>query len=255
MRRFLLASCVLALWAAAVPARADDADDAKAVKELIAKAIKAHGGKDVLTKYKASENKMKGTVHVMGMAIDFTGEVAYQAPNRMRIEIDAEVGGMTFKTIQVLAGDKGWISTNGKVSKMTKDMLAEGKEQFHSGAVTRLVVLEQKGYTLSPLGEAKVNGREAVGVRVAHKGYRDVSLYFDKKTHMLVKSETRGKDLMAGGEEYTGETFYSDYKKVDGVQVAHKVVVKRDGKKYVEGEITESKVAEKLDDSVFAKPE
>jgi hypothetical protein len=48
--------------------------------------------------------------------------------------------------------------------------------------------------------------------------------------------------------------FYSDFKEVEGVLQAMKVVIKRDGKDYVEGETTDLKLAEKLDDSVFAKP-
>jgi hypothetical protein len=59
---------------------------------------------------------------------------------------------------------------------------------------------------------------------------------------------------MNGGKEYMAETFYSDYKKVDGLLIAHKLLIKRDGNKYVDAEVTEVKVSEKLDDSVFAKP-
>lgn len=255
MRKLLAASCVLALFVAVTPVRADDEADARAMKELIAKAIKATGGKDVLTKYKAGTNKLKGNIYLMGMTIPFTGETVYQTPNRLRVEVDVEVAGKSYKTIQVFNAGKGWFSLNGKVMKMTKDMLNEGKQQLYTGAVTRLVMLNDKGYKLSPLGEAKVGGRDAVGVRVQHTGFRDVSLYFDKKTHLLVKMETRGKDLTAGDTEFTSETYYSDYKKVEGMQVPHKVVVKRDGKDFLDGEVTEAKPAEKLDDSVFAMPE
>jgi hypothetical protein len=39
-----------------------------------------------------------------------------------------------------------------------------------------------------------------------------------------------------------------------GVQLANKVTVERAGKKYIEAETTDFKPAEKLDDSLFAKP-
>jgi hypothetical protein len=46
----------------------------------------------------------------------------------------------------------------------------------------------------------------------------------------------------------------SDYKRIDGVQQAMKVVTRRDGQPFMELEVTEIKLFEKLDDRVFAKP-
>ena len=99
-----------------------------------------------------------------------------------------------------------------------------------------------------------MEGKDAVGVRVEHKGRRDVSLFFDKKTGLLLKTETRGKGPMAGDSEFTAETLYDDYRKVDGFPVAHKVTVKRDGKLFFVSENSDVKLAEKLDDSTFEKP-
>jgi hypothetical protein len=36
--------------------------------------------------------------------------------------------------------------------------------------------------------------------------------------------------------------------------IPHKVTIQRDGKPYVEGELIDVKITEKLDDSVFEKP-
>ena len=137
---------------------------------------------------------------------------------------------------------------------MDKEQLAEAKQGQHASIVTRLSPEVFKTAKLESLGEVKVGDKPALGVRVEVKGYRGVSLFFDKETHLLVKSETRGKDVINGGEEFTTETLYSDYKKVDGVQLAYKVTINRDGKKLVESEITEHKAVEKIDASQFAKP-
>jgi len=91
-------------------------------------------------------------------------------------------------------------------------------------------------------------------VHVEHKGYRDINLYFDKESNLLLKMETRIKDPLRGGEEVAAETLYSDYRNVDGVMTAHKIAIKYDGKTYIESEVTEVKYAERLDDHVFEKP-
>jgi outer membrane lipoprotein-sorting protein len=251
MRKLLGVWCVAGLLAGGA-VRADDAADVKAVLD---KAIAAHGGADNLTKYKAVSMHIKGKLHgVIGDSVDVTGEIASQLPDRLRFEMSLTVMGTDLKITQVVKGDKGWVAVNDMIMELTKEQMAEAREQMHVAGVTRLVVLRDKAYKLSPLGDSKVEGKDAVGLRVEHKDRRDVSLFFDKKTGLLLKSETRGKDPMAGDKEFTAETLYDDYKKVDGFPVAHKVTVKRDGKLFVESESSDVKVAEKLDDSTFEKP-
>lgn len=254
MRRLLI-PCALVLALAAL-GRADDAADAKAVVE---KAVKARGGADNLAKYKADVLKIKGAVHVSGLDIDFTGEISFQQPDKSRTVIEGTVMGTNFKSTRVVNGDKGWIDDLLGAARQQRDMskeeLAEERESQNANSIARLAVLTDKAYTLSTVGESKVGDKEAVGILVKRKGYRDVSLFFDKKTHLLLKSETRVKDPQGGGDtEFTQEAFYDDYKKVGDLQVAHKLTIKRDGKAFLESETTEFKPEEKLDDGLFAKP-
>ena len=254
MRRLLI-PCALVLALAAL-GRADDAADAKAVVE---KAVKARGGSDNLAKYKADVLKIKGAVHVSGLDIDFTGEISFQQPDKSRTVIEGTVMGTNFKSTRVVNGDKGWIDDLLGAARQQRDMskeeLAEERESQNANSIARLAVLADKAYTLSTVGESKVGDKEAVGILVKRKGYRDVSLFFDKKTHLLLKSETRVKDPQGGSDtEFTQEAFYDDYKKVGDLQVAHKQTVKRDGKAFLESEATEFKPEEKLDDGLFAKP-
>lgn len=242
---------VLGLMALVVPVRADE--DAK-LREVVDRAIKAHGGIDNLTKFKASIAKQKGKFYGLGEALEYTSEESIQLPDRFRVEVHSKANGQEFTFIQVINGNKGWVKFGDQTNELDKDALAEGKEQMNAATVSHLACLKNKEYKLSSLGEAKVGDRPAIGVRVESKGYRDVSLFFDKDKNLLLKTETRGKDVMQGGQEYTSTTLYDDYKMVEGIMVAHKVTVQRDGKPYVEGETTEEKVSEKLDDSVFEKP-
>lgn len=242
---------VVGLLTLLIPARADEDANLRAV---IARAIKLDGGLDHLKKFKATVSKSKGKFHGLGDAIDYTGETSLQLPDRLRTEVHSKFGDQEFTFIQVVDGKKGWIKIGGKTDEMNEDMLAEAREQMNAANITHLACLSDKEYKLSPLGEVKVGDHPAIGIRVERKGYRDVSLFFDKEKGLLVKMETRGKDLMQGGQEYTSTTLYSDYKKVEGMMVAHTVTIKRDDKPYVDGETTEVKFSEKLDDSVFEKP-
>jgi hypothetical protein len=230
------------------------ADEDATLREVIDRAIKAGGGLDNLTKFKASVTKQKGKVHTPGGALSFTSESSIQLPDRLRSEQHIKVGDMQFTVLVIVAGNKGWFQLMGKTDAMNKDMLDESKEQLNAANISQLACLQDKEYKLSSLGEVKVGDRPAIGIRVERKGYRDVNLFFDKDRSLLLKLETRGKDFMQGGQEYTTTTLYDDYKKVEGMMVAHKVTIERDGKPYVETETTELKISEKLDDSLFEKP-
>ncbi len=250
MRKIAGIVCVAILFGAFNSLRADD--DAK-VREIIDKAIKAHGGEDNLKKYQASVVKSKGKFHGFDNPIDYTSETSVQFPDKIITIVESKAGDMEFKFVQVVNGNKGWIKFGDNTTELNDDMLKEAREQMNSSNISHLTPLLTKEYKLSSLGEMKVGDRPAVGVRVERKDYRDVNVYFDKEKGYLLKVESRGKDAMSG-QEYTGETFYEDYKKVDGMMVAHKITIKRDKKLYVEGESTSVKFSEKLDDGVFAKP-
>jgi hypothetical protein len=235
---------------ATVPAEADDAADARA---LVEKAVKAQGGQEKLEKFAAHTSKFKGTFHGMGQAIPMTGEISSQGADRFKMEAEVEAGGMKFRFVSVLAGDKGWVRVGDATTEMDKDQLAEAEEQAYAGWVGTLAPLKDKEFTLAAIGEAKVNDKPALGVKVSRKGRRDVDLYFDKETGLLVKTETRVKDE-GSGQEVTEENYPGEYKEVQGTKQPTKFTVKRDGKLWVEGEATEQQLAEKLDDGVFAKP-
>lgn len=251
MWKIVAAFAVAGLLSFLNPVRAQE--DAKS-RAVVDRAIKAHGGLDKLTKLKASASKEKGKFHGLGDAVDFTGESAVQLPDRIRNEVKTQFGGQQVSFIQILNGDKGWVKFGEMTTEMNKEALAEAKEQMNAGNISHLAVLTNKDYKLAPLGEVKVGDHTAIGIRVERKGYRDVSLFFDKENYLLLKMETRGKDFMQGGAEFTSTNLYGDYKKVEGIMVPYKITIQRDGKAFVEAEVTEVKVSEKLDDSVFGKP-
>jgi hypothetical protein len=227
-------------------AGAGRADDAGELRAIIDKAIKATGGEEKLAKYKAITVKEKGTYYGMGAGQPYTATEAMQIPNQFKFDIQGAF-------VMVLNRDKGWISMGGNVEEMTKEQVKDTQDTMYVHEVGTLVPLKDKAFHLAPLGESKVGDRAVVGVKVTHKGRPDVNLYFDKDTGLISKVETRVRDMMTG-KEVDQETTYSNYKEVSGVQLPTKIEVKREGKQYVEAEIEEVKLLEKLDDDVFAKP-
>ncbi len=241
----VLLSAVVFLVAGSVRA----GDDEKAIVE---KAIKAHGGEEKLTKFKGGTMKAKGKADTPAGEIEFSQESAYMLPDKVKEVSEFEVMGKKVKTVMLINGDKASIEVNGKDVPLKDELKESIKEGIQRLQIARLVPLRDKKFELSLVGESKVLDKPAIGLRVSAKGMKDVNLYFDKKSGLLVKVEARTLDLMTG-QEVTEERIISEYKTVDGMAVPQKVIVNRDGKKYLELSIEEAKFLEKVDDAEFKK--
>ena len=237
MHRLILPALLVGLIG--IPARADDAE----ARKVVDAAIKAVGGDG---KKMAVTWKGKGKFYGDGAAQDYTGIWYIHSPDKFRMDIEN-----VFSI--VVNGDKGWISAGGNAMEMTKEQLAEQREEMHANWVASLYPLKDKAFTLALIGESKLDDKPVVGVKVSSKGKRDVSLYFDKESHLLVKSEHVVKDQQVGNE-VTQESVVNDWAKVGDRKVAGKMTTKRDGKLYVEGEMSDYKVADKHPDGTFDKP-
>jgi hypothetical protein len=227
------------------------ADDPKAIIE---KAVKAHGGEENLTKYKAMTMKGKGTLSAMGADIEFTMQMWVQIPNKVRTDLKLDIMGNKLNVVQVYDGKKGWASAMGNVMEAEGDDLEELKDEAFGSYIESLVpLLKDKQFKLEAAGETKVNDKPAVGVKITAKGHKDVTMFFDKESGLMVMSRKKARDFAK--MEVESESFVSEYKDVNGIKQAMKLVVKHDGKKFLEGELSEVKVVEKLDDKIFSKPD
>jgi hypothetical protein len=253
MKRLVLAAC--ALGALLVAADVSRSGEDKELRAIIEKAIEAHGGEAVLAKFPARTLKGAGKFYGLGDGIDYNLEIA-SYDKKFRFGMDMTVMNFDLKIVVVVNGGKGWEKVNDDVKEIAADELAEHKEQTHSNAVVSLLPLKKdKDYTLSAIGEVKVDDQAAVGVRVSKKGHRDVNLFFDKAKGQLVKSEFNVKDIKGSGDrEIAQANFYYDYKEFQGVRHPTRMVTERDGKKFIDTRLTEMQLAEKLDDTVFGRP-
>lgn len=242
--------CCVAFAGLATSASADDRGAARAIVD---KAIKAVGGAEKLEKLRAATYHTRGTLHAMDAAVPFTSEQVSQYPDQERVQIESELAGMKFKFVSVLNRDKGWIQLGGETREMEREKLAEAKEAMYTQElVARLLPLRSADVTLSPLGAAQVAGRPAVGLKVTSKGHRDVNIYFDKESAWPLKAEFAAKD--ESGKEVNQEVLYSDYRDVDGVKVPGRYVIKRGGKVFLESEVSDYKLEERVDEGRFEKP-
>ena len=226
-------------------------------RAILEKAIKARGGADRVEKIKAVQSKSKGNLEVMGMNLPVTTETWIQFPDQMKSVMELDVNGQKITITQVCNKDKAWMQAvamgNVQDIDLTEDIKKALKEAMHTEWVGRLSpVLKDKSYTLSALGEVKINDQAALGVKIASAGHKDINIYFDKTTGLPLKFEST--TINSELREVMQEVFLKEYKDYDGLKRATKTVVHQDGKKLMEMEVLEVKLLDKVDDSEFQKP-
>jgi len=223
MRSLLQSMLVLGLvFAMCRPAAAQS--DARAILE---KAIQAQGGADKLAKTMTMRERSKGTIQEADIPakIAYTGNAIVEACQRYRGEVEFDLQGMTFTVVEVVDKNKGWAKTNGEETvDLTADAFAAEKEMLYGCLVECLTpLLNDKSFALTVLPEGKVASRPALVVHVVSAGHKDVDLYFDKETGLLVKTAKQTKDSR-GGTEVFEETYYSDYREFNPLAADEKVL-------------------------------
>jgi hypothetical protein len=247
-RRLFLA---VGLIMTAVTARADESAE---TRMLVEKAIRAQGGEAKLAKNPVITVKTKGKFHGWHemSPFSYTEESVSQGPNRLRDFVDGNVWFYKFRADTVINGNKGWAKFNEHTQELKEEDLAELKEEAYADWVATLVPLKDKAFTLAPVRAVIIDKRPALGIRVSSKGRRDVKLFFDQETSLLVKIESHMK--MVDGKEYLMETFLSDYKSVEGIKQAMKISIKRNGEPHQDYKVIQYTLAETADWGTFAEP-
>jgi hypothetical protein len=219
---------------------------ADSAKDLIARAIKAHGGAEALIRAATLSRIGKGQPLVPSRAA-FTTEELLDLPNRLRIVV--EVG--RNRVIRVLDRDHGWQQGNGPAEEMPAQRLAEVQEEAYVLWIATLAPMLKEGFTLTLLPESKVNSRPALGVLVASRGKPDLTLCFDKESGLLLKISRKATDA---GKAVVRESVYAEHKDVGGARLPGRETVFVDGSKVAEITYSEYKLLRKVDEKPFQRP-
>src|SRR5437763_894648 len=158
---------------------AADARAQEDVRAILTRAIRARGGTDKDPMPRATRERTKAFDRQDGMT--YVTNVIVQFPSQVRMHMELDVRGTKLNMIAGLDGDKGWGKLTGETQDLPEESVALLKRALYEARVLNLrPLLEEERFTLSALGESKVQGRGVVGVKVTHKGEKDLSLYFDR---------------------------------------------------------------------------
>ena len=214
--------------------------------EILNKYYEARGGYEKIKDVKTV--KTTGKQLVQGMEIPFT--IQQKRPNFLHIEVTVQ--GQTI--IQAYDSVTAWMinpltgSTDPQTlpEEQAKNIIEQADIDGH------LIDYEKKGHKVELLGKEDVEGTEAYKLKVTLKDgdirydYLDTEYFLELKVVAKVQRQETEIEL---------ETYYSDYKEVAGLMVAHSFETKRAGTTFSQITIDSIQLNVEVDDSIFKMPQ
>jgi zinc protease len=224
-------------------ARAADAPASR----LIQRAIDAKGGLERLRAVRTARADTQTTLVTSDGRVQTASSTYIAYPDRYRVEAVLPSG----RLVQVYAGGDAWVrGPNGLAEASPAE-----RERFRAGAkrdIISLLLRAERGEVAARALPEVRDGAQRLQVLELAPGTSDaVTLFLDPATALVVKQRYTSNGPAGPAES---EEVFSDYRVVDGIQVAFRAVVRQAGATVVEREVTRFAINIPLDDALFRKP-
>jgi outer membrane lipoprotein-sorting protein len=236
------------LLALTVPASGSAQDKPISGEEVVKNAVNARGG---ATRIKAVQTqRVTGTIS-LGPGVEGPMLVELKRPTKLRMEVTVQ----DQTVIRIYDGrGSGWLvnpfaADKGPVALAGNDLQNITDEADFDGP---LVDYQAKGNNVESLGKDEVRGKPALKMKLTTKAGEVRTYYFDARTFLLLKWEGIRK---SGDQEAPVESFFSDYRDVDGLKFPFEVDTDSPGSGFNQKlAIAKIELNPQIDDARFWKP-
>ena len=186
-----------------------------------------------------------------GLTGEFKKVETFQLPGQMTRHIEGRAQGQDIKLDYVFNGNEGWMQLNGG-APLNVPMTNTITQVFPGGIFKAILSLKSGEFQLSVEPEKRLNNQPAIGIRIEADGEWAETIYYHQDTKLVLASFKPLQD--ADGQSHTVETYYSDYRKVDGLSIPMSMNTVMDGETTMKVTVTEVTFLETVAPSVFTKP-
>jgi hypothetical protein len=225
-------------------------DDAKTI---IAKVVKAYGGKKAFSRWNCGYLKYKiKMANAPAQLNEAVQEDTFQLPGHFKRISRVTAQGKELIMVFVINNGKGWKKTGDEPAEAIDNDFTKRTEHPFAG-FCNLAPLTEAEVRLTKLSNTKIDGREVAGVRAESEKLGKVDFYFSLETGLLLKSS---KSLPNTGPDKLTvmESYLDSYKAVQGGKVPMRIKGMQDGRDFLDVSLIDVKFADKFEDRFFAKP-
>jgi outer membrane lipoprotein-sorting protein len=216
-------------------------------KAILDKMIEATGGRKALEAIK--DTSLSGSMELTQMGISGVVTFYHKEPNMLRSDI--EVMGYVFSSS--FDGEVAWMVNpeTGAVEDLPADAHELAENEAMGFGFSWLLSPEKYGIAVADKGKETIEGKEYIVLEQTYKNGRVSTYYIDSGTYLTYKMVNTTMNQM--GFEVEQETVMQDYKKANGINFAHTIVIYQDGEEFGSMIVEELKFNTGLEDSLFKK--
>ena len=232
-----------------VPTLPQSSGGGEGVQRLVSDAVQAKGGLEKLRSVKTV--KADATVWIDGpggrLEIPTTTWIRY--PDAFRLDAQMPTGPVS----QVLVGDSYWIRDARGTKTAPEDVARDLRGNIQRDAIRLLLALTESVPALRQVA-VDVSGQKMPAIEIrgvtAKRGDVPLTLVFDPSSHLLARLRyaVHTREGVRAVEE-----IFSDYRDVNGLKVAFRAVLQREGAPRVERLLRSFEYNIPLDASLFAR--
>jgi outer membrane lipoprotein-sorting protein len=181
-------------------------------------------GMDAMNKVKTA--KIEAVMSSMGMEMKMT--MYEKQPDKIRNEI--EMTGMNMQIVTVINGDKGYMINpmmgSSEPTPLDEMTLASAKNQRIIGSS---IARQMKEGKVSLVGDSEYEGKAAFKIKIETEA-GPAYMYIDKKDYLVRATEMEVSQM---GQTYNTTIKMDDYRDVNGIKLAHKMITNAAGQNMV----------------------
>jgi hypothetical protein len=216
------------------------------VEEVIQSYANAMGGIEAFNKVKTA--KTTATLISQGRNLPVVTHVVNGKAMRQELNVEGQV------VVSVYDKGKGWkinpFAGSHAAEEVTPVELLSLKSQ--SNLMNSLMDYKSRGHQIELVGQDSVNGVNTHKIKLTNKDDGKVSYFFINSTdHLMVKSISK-REL--AGKEYDAESFYSNFKIIDGLKFCMRYVQKIEGQVFQDVKFSGIELNIPIDEKIFQKP-
>jgi len=239
MRRIITISCIAMIFIGLISSTVYS----QTAEEILEKIIEAQGGRKVLAGIE--DTTMSGSMQMVAMNLNGSMTMYQKEPDKMRMDIEM----MGMQMTQAFDGKTAWAINPqpGNAQEMPEKLAKEFKRQAIGNDA--LLNPQKYGITYTFKGKEKIDDKEYLVLEQNFKDGHNATLYIDPATYLTYKVKTTTLNQVEA--EVESESFPSDYKKVDGLMIPHKITVYQGGQEFMNLTFSEVTINSGLEDSFF----
>jgi zinc protease len=220
----------------------------ESVRELVARAVRAKGGLEKLRSIRTVRATATMTVLEGPQGLGDLETTAYiRYPGDFRLDAKTPAGPL----VEVFNSGEYWVKDARGVRTPPEKFVDEMRATIQRDSIALLLALVDEKVTARRLPDVVVEGQTLAALDVRGTAMRPVTVLLDAST-----AQIRGQryDVMVGPSAAPAEEEFSDFRRIDGLEVAFTAVVRRGGTPILRRQLRTFEYNVPLDSSLFVRP-